>query len=139
MRPMYGATISESPAPYLVWLYIGSGPCTAPAIPGVVGHANKPYEISGAVHGPDPIESQTKYGAGLAEIVAPYMGRVPYGAGPSTAPDFLKSWRRTWGASYMEPDQVRRQTSGNCASVIGSSVATAWLLPRLLAPYMVRI
>ena len=25
---MHGATISESPAPYLVWLHIGGGPCT---------------------------------------------------------------------------------------------------------------
>ena len=38
-HPMYGATISESPAPYLVRLHIGPVPCTAPAIPGVVGHA----------------------------------------------------------------------------------------------------
>ena len=51
--------------------------------------------------------------------VAPYMVRPLYGAGPSTAPDFQKSWRRTWSAPYMEPDQVQRWTLRNRGAVHG--------------------
>ena len=49
-----------------------------------------------------------------------------YGAG------LLKSWRRTWSASNIEPDQVRRR-SHQCF------VAWNMYSIEIVAPYMVRI
>ena len=95
---MYGATISESPAPYLGRLYIRPGRCTAPAILGVVDHGSRAYELSGAVHRLGLYWTQPKRGAKFLKEkmfhqavlgLAPYTSRLHIGAAPTTAPRLL--------------------------------------------------
>ena len=74
----YGAGLSVIVAPYMVRPQYGAGPSTAPVPTALCPVEHILHQKRGAVHGADPIWSRTKYGAGLSEIVAPYMGRPLY-------------------------------------------------------------
>ena len=76
---MYGATISRNPAPYLVRLYIRSGPTTAPG-----------FQKSGAVLGPALYWIRTMYGASNRESIM---------TKPTMGPHTPDVWQRTWSVS----------------------------------------